>query len=523
MTRRGPGWTTLPGWLERRWRRVLVMGIVLGVLAALGQAPFGLWPATMIGLAGGYALLGAAPSLRKAALTGWAFGLGYFGLTLIWIVQPFLVEPDVYGWMAPFGLFFMAGGMALFWGMGFALARWLSPDGRFGWLGFAVAMGAVELTRATIFTGFPWGEPGLVWLGTPFAQLASLIGAYGLTVLSFAAAAGLWIVVARRKLVPGAALLVSVTAAFALGSALGERRVPERPDPVHLRLVQPNATQALKWDPDWMPVFFDRALALTKEPPAFGTEAPDLVIWPETSVPTLLGHYPDVQAKVTAAAAPARLIAGIRRLDGRRGYNALVLFAPDGAAEQVYDKHHLVPFGEYTPLGDLAARFGFYGLAAKDGYGYSPGPGAAVLTLPGNLGKALPLICYEAIFPRDLRAAAERADWILQITNDGWFGTFSGPQQHLAQARFRAIEMGLPFVRAANTGVSAVIDAQGHVLAALPLNQAGKLDAILPGALPPTVFARWGNMPVIILLILVGVGGIVARRAKPVDRKRAEG
>ncbi len=522
MPKRGPGWTTLPGWLERHWWRVLASGIALGLLAALGQAPFGIWPGTVLGLAGGYALLGAAPSLRKAALTGWAVGFGYFILALVWIVQPFLVEPEVYGWMAPFGLIFMAGGMALFWGAGFALARWLSPDGRFGWIAFGVALGAMELLRAHLFTGFPWGQPGTVWIDTPLAALASLIGAFGLTVLSFAVAALLWSVLARRRVMPGVGLLAAIAAAFALGALLARAPIPDRAEPVHLRLVQPNATQAQKWDPEWIPVFFERALALTREAPAEGAVEPDLVIWPETSIPTLLGYYPDVQAEAVDAAAPAWLIAGVRRLDGRRGYNSLVLFASSGAAEQIYDKHHLVPFGEYTPLGDLAARFGFYGMAAKDGYGYSAGPGAQVLTLPGNLGKALPLICYEAIFPRDLRDAPERADWILQITNDGWFGSFSGPQQHLVQARFRAIEMGLPFVRAANTGVSAVIDAHGAVLAALPLGQAGKLDADLPGALPPSVYGKYGNIPVLLLLIVAAAGLIVARRAKYVDPRGIE-
>ncbi len=523
MTKRGPGWTRLPGWLERRWWRVLVMGVVLGQIAALGQAPFNLWPATLLGLAGSYALLGAAPSLRKSALTGWAFGFGYFGLTLVWIVQPFLVEPDAYGWMAPFGLTFMAGGMALFWGLGFAIARWLSPAGRFGWLAFAAALGAMELVRATIFTGFPWGEPGLVWVNTPVAQLASLIGAFGLTVLTFAGGALIWRAVARRKPLPMLGVALGFGVAFGAGTLLNRTPIPDRATPVHLRLVQPNATQALKWEPEWMSVFLNRAVTLTKEPPAPDHPAADLVIWPETSVPARLGDYPSLQAELAATAAPARLIAGIIRLDGQRGYNSLVLFAADGTPELRYDKHHLVPFGEYTPLGDLAAKIGFYGLAAKDGYGYSAGPGAEVLHLPGALGTALPLICYEAIFPRDLRAAPERADWILQITNDGWFGNFSGPQQHLAQARFRAIEMGLPFVRAANTGISAVIDAHGAVLARLPLNQAGKLDADLPGALPPSVYAKYGNIPVVLLLIMAGAGLIVARRAKYVDRQGIEG
>ncbi len=509
MTDRGPGWTRLPDWLERHWWRVLAAGVALGLVAALGQAPVGMWPATLVGFAGAYALLGAAPRLRKAALTGWAFGLGYFALTLVWIVQPFLVEPDRYGWMAPFGLFFMAAGLALFWAAAFALARWLSPAGRFGWLGFAVAMGAAELARARLFTGFPWGGPGLVWIDTPVAQLGSGVGAFGLSVLTVAGAAVLWLVVARRDLAGGAGLSLAAVLAFAFGAYLEHQPVPDRAAPVRLRLVQPNAPQHLKWDPAWVGVFFDRALALSRSE---GAAPPDLVIWPESAVPTLLGESAEVQARVVAAAAPARVIAGIRRLEGRRGYNSLVLFRDDGSPEIVYDKHHLVPFGEYVPFGDLLGQVGIHGLAAREGYGYSPGPGAALLALPQELGRALPLICYEAIFPRDLRAAPGRADWILQLTNDAWFGTFSGPQQHLVQARFRAIEFGLPLVRAANTGVSAVIDARGRVVASLPLGVDGKLDAALPGALPATLYARLGDWPSGLLIAVAALALAGLRR-----------
>ncbi len=176
-----------------------------------------------------------------------------------------------------------------------------------------------------------------------------------------------------------------------------------------------------------------------------------------------------------------------------------------------------MPFGEYVPLGDLVSRFGIHGLAARDGYGYSRGPGAAILELLDKLGTALPLICYEAIFPRDLRAAPERADWILQVTNDAWFGTFSGPYQHLVQARYRTIEFGLPLVRAANTGVSAVIDARGRITAQLPLNEAGHLDADLPGARPPTLFARLGDLPIGAAIVVFLAGLAAIRRAKPVD------
>jgi apolipoprotein N-acyltransferase len=503
--------SSLLTWVERRWWRVLGAGLALGIVAALGQAPLGLWPATLAALAGVAALLTVAPGPGKAALTGWAFGAGYFGLTLSWIVQPFLVDAGRHGWMAPFALVLMAGGLALFWAGAFALARWLSPGRGPVWLALAVGFGAAEALRGWLFGGFPWGGPGLAWIDTPLAQIAAWIGALGLSVLTVAGAVALWEVLARRSIAGGAVLMLAGALTLASGLALERGAIPERADPVRLRLVQPNAPQHLKWDPAWMGVFLDRALGLT----AAEAEAPlDLVIWPETAVPSLLGDAPGLQAEIAAIAAPARLIAGIRRLEGRRGYNSLVLFGAGGAAEQVYDKHHIVPFGEYVPLGDLLGRFGIHGLATREGYGYSAGPGAALLYLPGGLGRALPLICYEAIFPRDLRAAPGRADWILQITNDAWFGTFSGPQQHLVQARFRAIEFGLPLARAANTGVSAVIDAKGRVLAALPLGQDGKLDADLPGALPPTPYARFGDTPLGLALLLAGLGLFAAGRRK---------
>ncbi len=495
--------------------RALSFGFLAGLVAALGQAPFNLWPATLLGLALAYLLLDAAPSLKRAALVGWAVGLGYFGLALAWIVQPFLVDLRTHGWMAPFAWAFMAGGMALFWGAGFALARRLAPTGRFGWLAFAAAMGAAELTRAHLWTGFPWGGPGLGWIDTAVAQLAGFVGAFGLSVASFAFAALIAVAARARSLTRLTAVAALLCAAFGLGWFAGRGVIAAPENPVRLRLVQPNAAQHLKWDPDWVGTFYQRALALTREAPA--GPPPDLVIWPETAVPTLLGAYPEIQAEIAAAAAPAPLVAGIRRLDGTRGYNTLVLFGPDGSPRARYDKHHIVPFGEYIPLGDLLGGLGIHGLAARDGHGYSRGPGAALLELPDGLGTALPLICYEVIFPRDLRAAPGRADWILQVTNDAWFGSFSGPYQHLVQARFRAIEFGLPLVRAANTGVSAVIDARGRVQASLALNQAGHLDADLPGPRAPTLYARFGDAPLLVVLLASLALVAAFTRPNPVD------
>jgi apolipoprotein N-acyltransferase len=207
------------------------------------------------------------------------------------------------------------------------------------------------------------------------------------------------------------------------------------------------------------------------------------------------------------------VVLGVLRYEDDRVFNSMVHLDGNGQIAGLYDKYHLVPFGEYMPLGDLAARIGFFGLAAQAGQGYSPGPGAELMSL-GDFGPAVPLICYEAVFPQDVNAAPGRARLLLQITNDAWFGTWSGPYQHLAQARMRAIEQGLPMVRAANTGISAVIGPRGRILASIPLGQAGYADAKLPEPLPPTLYARSGDWPVFLLLLVaaIGIAGVQRRR-----------
>ena len=198
----------------------------------------------------------------------------------------------------------------------------------------------------------------------------------------------------------------------------------------------------------------------------------------------------------------------MQRNDGERFYNSLVTLGPQGTVEQMYDKHHLVPFGEYVPLGDFMARFGIYGLAPQYGSGFSAGPGAQLMDF-GALGNALPLICYEAVFAHDVNAAPARPDFIIHATNDAWFGKDAGPQQHLAQARMRAIEQGLPVARAANTGISAMIDPHGRVLDHLGLGQAGYVDSVLPAPLPPTLYSRTGDWPVTVLLLLALAVGLL--------------
>jgi len=246
--------------------------------------------------------------------------------------------------------------------------------------------------------------------------------------------------------------------------------------------------------------FFFRHLDLTSEAPAPGSPRPDLILWPETAVPFLLEHPGDGLMMIAEAAQGVPVALGIQRAEGLRYYNSLAVVGPGGVVEASYDKYHLVPFGEYVPLGDLAARFGMAAFAAQEGGGYSAGPGPRVLDL-GRLGLAQPLICYEAVFPQDIRRAPERPDWLMQVTNDAWFGEAAGPWQHLALARLRAIEFGLPLARAANTGVSAMIDAKGRITAELGMDKMGALDAALPAALPPTLYAQIGDAPIFALLL----------------------
>ncbi len=396
--------------------------------------------------------------------------------------------------MAPFALVGMVGGMALFWGAAAALGAWLGGRGGLA-LGFALS----DLVRGFFLTGFPWALIGHIWIDTPVVQLATVVGAVGLTLLTTLAAAA--VIRPRGAGIVAAALL----GAWLGGLWLMAQPVPAREVPVTLRLVQPNATQHLKWDPDYARQFFQRLLDLS----APGDTPPDLVIWPETAVPFLLEADHWALPLIADAAGGVPVALGIQRAEGSRYYNSLTVIRPDAKIGPVYDKHHLTPFGEYIPLGDLAARFGLRGFAAQEGAGYSPGPGPELIDL-GPAGRALPLICYEAIFPHNLRGT-DRPDWLLQITNDGWFGQFSGPYQHLAQARLRAVEQGLPMIRVANTGVTAVIDARGRVLQSIDLDRHGAIDAVLPGALAPTPYARAGDGPVTVGLF-VAFGALGWRR-----------
>lgn len=484
-------------------RRLAFLGVLSGIAMATGQAPLSLWYVAVLGLLAVFWFSKDVRSWKQAAVYGWLVGSSYFAASMYWIIEPFFVDAARHGWMAPFALVFLAGGLALLWGGAFALAYRLRPSA-WHW-SLALLWGGMELVRGYLFTGFPWGMFGYIWIDTPLAQVAALIGPYGLTLASFLLAAGI-VSSGDRGMRPSR--VISVLAAIGLlwfGVQHEKTEPVANADAPIIRLVQTNAQQDQKWLPDMIPVFWQRNLTLTAERDLDG-KSPDVIVWPETAIPYLFHGESTVPEIISDAAQGEVVIAGGQRRSPEGFHNSMMVIGPDGAVQDIYDKHHLVPFGEYIPGGSLLGRFGLSGLAQQIGSGYAPGAGPEILSL-GRSGAVLPLICYEAVFPRDLRVNGQRADWILHITNDAWFGDFAGPYQHLVQARFRAIEQGLPVARAANTGITAMIGPTGDVVQSISLGVSGAIDVALPEPLKPTPYSRFGEIPVLVLL-LAGLLGV---------------
>lgn len=474
---------------------------LLGLLAATGQAPLGAWYLALPAFAGIVWQVGTASGARLAAARAWAAGAGQFAAALSWIVSPFFVEPEVYGWMAPFALILMAGGLALFWALAGGIAGRVEGRARRAFA-FAAILAGMEALRGVIFTGFPWALPGHVWIDTPVAQAAAFVGANGLTLLTLLIAA-LPVAFGLRGGLAAALLLAAVYGGGALRLAAPEPAAPG----LVFRLVQPNAEQHLKWDPEQAERLYRLQTDYTAAMPR-----PDLVIWPETALPYLYAPGGSAAQGVAEAAQGVPVALGVQRLEGEAAFNSLAVIGAGGAELALYDKAHLVPFGEYMPFGDrLFQWFGIRAFAAREGFGYAAGPGPQVLDL-GPLGRVLPMICYEAVFPAGAQVAGQRPDWLLQVTNDAWFGTLTGPFQHAAQARLRAVEQGLPLVRVANTGVTQMVDARGRVTHALDFGVAGWMDAPLPAPLPPTPYSRFGEAPFLLLLVAICLAVALRRR-----------
>lgn len=485
--------------LHAKWGHRFLSGM-LGVAMAMGLPPYGMWWLAVPALICAFFLFQHQNVTRDAFITGWSIGFGYFCLALSWIVEPFFVDAAATGWMAPFALFFMAGGLALFWGGAFWAAGRFRPEGVWQ---LAVFWSLAELLRGYVLTGFPWAMLAYIWAPLDVIQWVSVFGSYGLTLVSCLTGAAIvqcFIPSRRRLAIPTAFALI--TALFVGGAALRPAPQETTGRPV-VRLVQPNAAQHEKWHPDLIPVFFQRQVAFTGE--EWQLDAPpSLIVWPETALPMLLGQADEAFDIISQAAGSASVVVGLQREEEGQYFNSLAVLDAQGAVSDVYDKHHLVPFGEYMPAASIFEKLDIFGLAARASSAYTPGQGPDMLDL-GGLGRALALICYEAVFPQDVHTGSDRPDFMLQLTNDAWFGNGAGPLQHLDQARIRAVEQGVPLIRSANTGISAVIDGSGRITAQIGLNEAGFLDAPLPSPSRVTLYSRTGDWPIIALILAFGL------------------
>jgi len=514
------------------WRRA-VIALAAGALSSFAMAPFNAWPVlfvtfpVMVWLIDG-AGAGRLRGVPAAAMAGWWFGLGYFVPGLYWIGYAFMVDASTFGWLMPFAVVGLPAYLALFPALGFALARMIWTRDASRVLALAVSLTATEWLRGHVLSGFPWNAFGYA-LSEPLAlaQTASLIGLWGMTFMAVAIFASPAVLIdgkshRRAWMTPGIAILLLI----AMG-VFGAVRLKLHPTVsvanVKLRIMQPNLQQDVKFNYSAKAEVMQKYLTLSDRasgPQSTGVRDASILIWPESAFPFFLTREPEVMAQIADLLPKSTVLVtgSVRAPDVpagtaiTRAYNSIYLIDHDGSVLSVYDKLHLVPFGEYLPFQDWMEKVGLVQLTKVQG-GFIPGTRRRLMDIP-NAPRALPLICYEAIFPDAIGAREDRPGWIINLTNDGWFGISTGPYQHLQQARLRAIEQGLPLVRAANTGISAVIDPVGRVVAQLGLGVEGVLDSTLPAAIAPTVFARTGSLPVGILIAAALVVVIVRRVPK---------
>jgi apolipoprotein N-acyltransferase len=515
--------TPLAHWIMAAWgwRRVLV-AFLAGAVSTLALAPVNLWPAPfltfpiLIWLVDGSAA-GRAGGALAAAGAGWWFGFGYFVVGLYWIGNALLVDVKTFGWLLPFAVVALPAGLALFTAFGTALARLMWRRGGSRVLALAVGLTVAEWLRGHMLTGFPWNAFGYALASPlPLAQGAALVGIWGLTFLAVAVYASPAVLAddradTRRPWV-APALSAALLAGLAIYGAIRLRATPTSyVDGVRLRIMQPNLQQDEKFNYSQKQQVMSRYLALSDRasgPGSTGIQNVTHLIWPESAFPFFLTRDAEALAQIAALLpAGAVLITGaVRAPEGvpdaaiTRAYNSIYIIDHDGSILSVYDKVHLVPFGEYLPFQQITKLRG----------GFIPGDRRHILNVP-RAPNVLPLICYEIIFPQAV-ARGERPGWMVNLTNDAWFGASPGPYQHLQQARIRAIEQGLPLVRAANTGISAVVDPVGRILESLPLGTEGVLDAGLPRSTTLTPYARMGDLPTG-LVLAVTVALMMRRRA----------
>ncbi|MGE3147956.1 MAG: apolipoprotein N-acyltransferase [Pseudorhodoplanes sp.] len=510
--------------LAGSWRR---SGIAFGTGAAsvLALQPFDLWPVlfltfpVLIWLIDG-AAAGRYRGAIAAGIVGWWFGFGYFLAGLYWIGHAFLVDAKMFGWLLPIAVGGLPAVLALYPALAFALARVVWTRGPLRLLAFALTLTLSEWLRGHLLTGFPWNVYGYALTGPlVLAQSAALIGIWSLTFIAVAIFAAPAVLADERADTPRPYLpLMAGVAVLACMAVYGTFRLATTPTAfvsgVRLRIMQPNLQQDEKFNYGAKQSVMARYLALSDRstgPQSTGMRDVTHLIWPESAFPFLLTREPEAMAQIANLLPDnAVLITGAARAAGPmpgspypHAYNSIYVIDHDGTIASVYDKVHLVPFGEYLPFQSFLEKLGLMQLTKVRG-GFVPGDRHRAYPVP-RAPHVLPLICYEIIFPGQVVPPGERPGWLLNLTNDGWFGRSTGPYQHFHQARIRAIEEGLPLVRAANTGISAVIDPLGRVVNRLPLGVEGVVDSPLPQAIAPPLYPKIREFPLMGAMIVVVV------------------
>lgn len=525
------------------WRRALVATLA-GAGSVLALPPFFLLPVLLVTLPILVLLLDGAdadPSARQLGKkwqlgsffkTGWCFGFGFFLAGLYWIGEALTVNASAHAWLIPFALTLIPAGLALFIALACSLAGFFWTNGFARLAILACFLVAFEWLRGLVFTGFTWNS-----FHTALAAHDVLIQGFALAGPWMASLLVLLVAMAPAALWPhGQAgrfskpLVAACALAFLAWTGFGTARlmlaIEPSPDAAMVRIVQPNIAQGDKWNPDLREQHVATLLDLTSRqtgPGQLGVLGSTLVIWPESAFPFLLTQRPDVLGAIgQVLPLGSTLVAGAIRSEARSTsqvfYNSIYALNERGEIADAYDKALLVPFGEQLPFSDLFDRLGLRPLVSAP-VGFAPGPGPGALALSANV-QALALVCYEAIFPAFVRQGALEtgATAIVNVTNDAWFGTSAGPHQHFHQARLRSVELGLPLIRAANTGISAVVDGYGRTQARLAIGVQGVLDAPLPTALPGTLYKRWGDGPFAITLVLVLILSVYHSRMKRLRR-----
>ena len=478
------------------WRR-LAFAWVAGLVSALGFAPFGIFPLLLLGYAALVLLIDGAQlrprPIRASALAGFAFGFGQFLLGLHWIGFAFMVEPGAHAWQIPFVALLFPGGLALFYALACSASAVLWRQGPSRIFLFTALMSIAEWARGHLLTGFPWNIAAYGW-GTSLGvlQSAALFGAYGLTLLTilFGASLAEFFQTRPKWIFPSI-----LTALFALLWIGGEMRLAATPTvnvpDVRLRLVQPNIAQADKIDRKLISRNWKETMSLSVRP---ASPSPTIIIWPEAAPGPFLLTRDAVALDQIAMLTGRKTILMTGALRGERDelgvphfYNSFYVFGYGGELLATYDKFHLVPFGEYLPLEETLGQLGLSKLTGIPG-SFARGDGPHTYDVPGAPAVG-PLICYEVLFPGEV-VGARRPGWFVNVTDDSWFGPWAGPMQHLLVARVRAIEEGVPIARAANTGISAIIDSLGRITTKLNLSRSGVVDGYLPASIAPTPYSR---------------------------------